>query len=194
MTLTTGAAAVAGSRVVVFVEWAQATRTLSSLSGGGLTWTVDFQTKESNNNHLAIASAYAPSGLASGTSLKATFSGSVTHGLIAAASFTGVAATSPVDATASATQAGVRAWTAALTTVNPTDLVVGLSTIDANTTDTPTAPNAEIHDFGNSAYYGWATTVYQTATAAGAKTLAGTWAANSGATGNLTIAVAYKAA
>jgi hypothetical protein len=191
MTLTTAGAAAAGSRV--FVEWNNSTRTLTSLAGGGLTWTVDFQAKESNNNHLAIASANAPAGLPSGTVLTATFSGSVTHGLIAAASFTGIAGTSAVDGTGSTTGAGVRAWSASVTTTNATDLVLAFSTIDANTTSTATAPATEIHDFGDVNFYGWATTAYSTAAAAGAQTIAGTWAANTGAIGNLTIAVAYKA-
>ena len=95
MRFTTSAAAVARSRVFVFVTWNNATRTLTSLSGGGLTWTVDVQAKDSSNTHGAIASASAPAGLVSGTALTATFSGSVGHGLMAAASFTGIASTVP---------------------------------------------------------------------------------------------------
>ncbi len=178
----------------MFVQWANASRTLSSVAGGGLTWTVDFQAKESNNEHLAIASADAPAGLASGTVVTATFSGSVTLGLMSGASFTGIASASPVDAATSATQAGVRPWTATVTRTNATDLVLGVSTIDANATSTATAPNTEIHDFGNSAYFSWMTSTYAITSATGATTVAGTWSANSGAIGNLTLAVAYKGA
>ena len=193
MTLTTSGTAVAGARVFVFVSWTHSTRTLTSVSGGGLTWTVDRQQKAAGNNaRVAIASAAAPTGLASGVVLTATFSGPVTHGLIAATSFTGIATSAPVDATAGATGTGT-AWTASATTTNANDLVLGFSTIDANATSTATAPNTEIHDFGNASYYGWATSVYRIETTTGAKTTSGTWSTSSGSTGNVTIAVAYKA-
>jgi hypothetical protein len=179
--------------VVVFVGWNNSTRTLASLSGGGLTWTVDGQVRDANNDNLGIASADAPAGLASGLVLTATFSGSVTHGLISAASFTGIAAASPVDAVASTTQAGVAAWAATVTTLNASDLVVGVSTIDANTTSTPTAPNLEIFDFGDPNYWGWMNGVYRIESAAGAKTVNGSWASATGSTSNATLAIAYKA-
>jgi Abnormal spindle-like microcephaly-assoc'd, ASPM-SPD-2-Hydin len=192
MTLTTSGAAVAGARVFVFVSWTHSTRTLTSVTGGGLTWTVDRQQKATGNNaRVAIASAAAPTGLASGVVLTATFSGPVTHGLIAAASFTGVATTAPVDATGSATGTGT-AWSGSVTTTNANDLVLGFSTIDANATSAPTAPNTEIHDFGNTSYYGWATSVYRIETTTGTKTVNGTWSSSSGSTGSVTIVVAYK--
>jgi hypothetical protein len=193
MTLTTNGAAVTGARVFLFVSWTHSTRTLMSVSGGGLTWTVDRQQKAAGNNaRVAVASAPAPSGLASGVVLTATFPGPVGHGLIAAASFTGIAAASPVDATASSTGSGT-AWSTSVTTINSDDLVIGFSTIDANATSTAATPNTEIHDFGNTAYYGWATTVYRIETTSGAKVTNGTWSSSSGATGSVTIAVAYKA-
>jgi hypothetical protein len=194
MTLTTSAAAVASSRVVVYVVWYQATRTLTSVSGGGLTWTVDAQAKNSSNFHVAIASAPAPFGLNPSQVLTATFSGSVTHGLIAAASFTGVATTAPIDVTANSSQAGVVAWSANATTTNANDLVLGWSTIDANATSIPTAPNTEIHDFGDANFYSWATSTYRIESAAGLKTVNGTWSRNTGSTANATLVVAYKAA
>jgi hypothetical protein len=193
MTLTTAAAAVAHARVVLFVGWNDASRTLLSVSGGGLTWTVDGQVKDANNDHLGIASADAPAGLATGIVLTATFSASVTHGLISAASFTGIAAAAAVDAVASTTQAGVAAWSASVTTLNASDLVVGVSTIDANTTSTPTAPNLEIFDFGDVNYWGWMNGVYRIESAAGAKTVNGSWASAAGSTSNATLAIAYKA-
>src|SRR4029079_858221 len=163
-------------------------------SGGGLTWTVDRQQKAAgNNSRVAIASAPAPSGLASGIVLTATFSGPVVHGLIAAASFTGIATTSAVDATGSATATGT-AWSASVTTTNANDLVIGFTTIDANATSTAAAPNTEIHDFGNASYYGWASSVYRIESTTGAKALNGTWSSSSGATGGVTIAVAYPRA
>jgi len=192
MTLTTSGAAAANSRVFLFISWTHSTRTLTSVSGGGLTWTVDRQQKAAgNNSRVAIASAPAPAGLANGTVLTATFSGPVVHGLIAAASFTGIATTSPVDVTGSATASGT-AWSASAATTNANDLVLGFTTIDANATSTPTAPNIEINDFGVTSYYGWATTVYRIESTTGTKTVNGTWSTSSGATGGVTIVVAYR--
>jgi len=192
MALTTTAAAAAHSRVFVFVQWNNSTRTLTSVSGGGLTWTVDIQAKEANNEHLAIASADNPAGLAAGATITATFSGSAGHGLIAGASFTGVSAQTPLDATASSTGSGSRTWSATLTTQNASDLVLAVSTIDANTTSTTSQPATEIHDYGDVNYYAWQTSAYQTTTSPGTQTTTGTWAANTNATGNLTITAAYK--
>jgi hypothetical protein len=195
MTINTSGAAAAGSRVFVFVNWNNSTRTLTSVSGGGLTWTVDVQAKATNGNtRAAIASAQAPSGLPTNTQLKATFSGSVTHGLISAASFKGIAAASPLDGTASTTQAGVVGWTCSVATTNPSDLVLGWSGIDANATSTATAPNIELQDFGDANYYQWATSVYRIESSVGAKTVNGTWSRNTAATSNLTLCAGYKAA
>jgi len=194
LTLTTTAAAAAGSRVFAFVDWTNSTRTLSSVTGGGLTWTVDVQAKATNSSiRQAIASAPAPAGLAANTVLQATFSGSVGHGLISAASFTGIATTTPLDTTATGTQAGVTNWPCTLTTTNANDLVLGWSTIDANATSTATAPNTEIHDFGDANYYGWATSVFRIEASTGAKTVSGTWSTNNLASSNLSVCAAYKA-
>ncbi len=192
-TLTTTAAAAAGSRVFVIVNWNHASRMLSSVSGGGLTWTIDRQAKDTSNFHGAIASAAAPAGLAAGTVMTATFSASVTKGLMAAASFTGIASTSPLDAAGSNVQGGAAAWTASVTTTNANDLVLGWSGIDTNATSTPTAPSAEIQDFGQASYHGWATSVYRIEATAGAKTVSGTWSRTSGATANVTVVAAYRA-
>jgi len=195
ITLTTTGAAAPGSRVFVFVNWTQATRTLSSVTGGaGLTWTIDTQAKATNGNtRAAIASVYAPNGLPANTLITATFTGSVTHGLIAAASSTGIAQTSPVDVVNANTQAGVVGWTCSVTTTNPNDLVLGWSGIDANATSTSTAPNVEIQDFGDANYYMWSTSVYRIESTAGAKTVNGIWSRNTSATSNLTLCAAYKA-
>ncbi len=192
-TLKTAAAATTGARVFVFVNWNHASQTLASVSGGGLTWTVDRQAKDTSNFHGAIASASAPAGLAAGTVITATFSGSVAKGLIAVASFTGIASTSPLDVAGNNLQAGAAAWTASVTTTNANDLVLAWSSIDANALSTPIAPNVEIQDFGNGGYDNWATSDYRIETTAGAKTVNGTWSRTSGATANVTVVAAYRA-
>jgi hypothetical protein len=112
---------------------------------------------------------------------------------MAAGSFNGIAATSPLDGTGVSNQGAVAAWSCSVTTTNPSDLVLAWSGFDANTTSTPTAPSTELHDFGDANYYQWATSDYRIESTAGAKTVAGTWASTSLATSNLTICAAYKA-
>jgi hypothetical protein len=193
MSLTTTDVASAQSRVVAFVVWA-GSRTLTSFAGGGLTWTVDGQAPGPYNDYrVGIVSAYAPSGLPNGTVLTATFSGSVNHGNISAASFLGIATTNPVDAVGSSSQLGVTGWTTGITTTNASDLVVGASIMDALVNNTPTAPNILIHSFQNPNFYSSLTTEYQIDTTAGAKTVNGTWAGTTtGSIENATIAIAYK--
>ena len=192
MTLTTSGAAAPNARVFLFVSWHHGSRTLTSVSGGGLTWTVDVQAKDTTNYRAGIASASAPAGLPAGTAITATFSGSVTHGLVAGASFTGIAPSAALDGTSGGSQAGVTGWTRTVTTTNANDLVLGWSGIDRNTTSTPAAPNTEIHDFGNAAFGEWATSVYRIESTAGQKTVSGTWLSASGATANITVAAAYR--
>jgi hypothetical protein len=112
---------------------------------------------------------------------------------MAAASFTGVTSASPLDGTGTATQGAIANWSCTLTTTNPSDLVLGWSGIDANTTSTPTAPSTEIHDFGDTNYFEWASSVFRVDTTASSKTVAGTWLRTTSATSNLTICAAYKA-
>jgi hypothetical protein len=153
---------------------------------------VDAQVKDSSKYHGAIASASAPTGLAAGTVITATFSGSVTHGLISAASFTGIASTNPVERSGTNTQRGVAAWTDSVTTTNANDLVLGWSGLDAVTTSTPGAPNVEIHDFSNTVFGQSGTSVYRIESTVGAKTVNGTWLNRTGATANNTTVVAYR--
>jgi hypothetical protein len=192
MTLTTNAAAAANTRIFLFVNWNHTSRALTSVSGGSLTWTVDQQVKDGAKFHGAIASASAPAGLAAGTVITATFSGSVVHGLIAAASFGGIATTNPVDRIGSSIQRGVAAWTDTITTTNANDLVLGWSGLDTVTTSTPGAPSTEIHDFSNSAFDQSATSVYRIETTLGVKTVAGSWLNRAGSTANGTVVASYR--
>ena len=195
MKMTTTKAAAAGTRVFAFVNWSSGSSTLSSVSGGGLTWTVDGQVKGVLSNYrVGIASAYAPLGLPAGTALTATFSASAIHGDMAAASFKSIATATPVDVVAKSTQNAVVNWSASITTVNPNDLVLGASIFDGQVTNTPTAPNLLIHSFSNSDFYSALTSEYQVVTTAGPKTVNGTWSGNTtGSSTNATIVVAYKA-
>ena len=124
--------------------------------------------------------------------LTATFAQNVTSGLIAAASFTGIAASSTPDVTGINLQGGVAGWKASVTTTNASDLVLGWSGIDTNTTNTAASPNTKLFDFGNTTFGEHATAEYQIATTTGTNTVAGKWANASGATANSTVVAAYR--
>lgn len=77
--LNTSVTVAAGSWIVIVCGMAASSaRSLTSVSGGGLTWVVEVTT--SNTRAVAIARAYAPAGLASGTALTMTWSGTTTNG------------------------------------------------------------------------------------------------------------------
>lgn len=192
MTLKTATAASAGARIVVGITWSSSA-TLGSVKGGGLAWTVDAQTVDSSGNHAALASAAAPSGLAAGTTLKAQFSAGVTYGLVFAASFTGIAPTNAVDGSGSNAQAASRAWSAGVTAAAG-DLVVAWATIDAIAADTPTQPYEQVVRLANSSFWGSAAAVWGVASTDGSQSVSGTWGNKSGATGDATVAVAYRPA
>lgn len=80
--VTTSGAIAAGSRIILCVGWRTAT-TLSSCSGGSLTWTIDRQLQDASlARNGAFVSAYAAAGLASGTVITLTFSGNTTAKLV----------------------------------------------------------------------------------------------------------------
>jgi hypothetical protein len=90
--LTTTAAVAANARVVVFVSWFSSLgRTVTGVTIGGTAATQD-KHATNGSDFYDIWSAHIPGGLASGSTITATFSGSVAGGmLIGAGSFTGVA-------------------------------------------------------------------------------------------------------
>jgi hypothetical protein len=197
--LTTGAAAAAGSRVFVFVWWYDATATLTSGSwGGGLSWVADhqFHGTIAGDQNIGIGSADAPSGLASSTAITPTFSAAVDFGPgIAAASFTGVetGASGYVDVTSTGKEDFEETWTTNnLVTTNADDLLLGLSVVDYTPgAHTATAPAAEIHEW-NTEGAQYAASVYRIVSATSTYQVGGVWSATVAFQHN--IGVAYKAA
>lgn len=102
ISVTTTAAIAPGARVIVFAGQADRTISITGVSGGGLTWTVDKQQTNAAAifNFSAICSAHAPSGLASGTTITVTFSGTTFERLMGVMSLLGVHTTTPIDTTA----------------------------------------------------------------------------------------------
>jgi hypothetical protein len=166
-----------------------------------LTWVIDKQTTTVNPGGtgwilLAKVSAQAPSGLPSGTTVTATFSASASGARsIAGSSFTGVAASSPVDGTppgvASYTTA---AWATNSVTVSGGSLVSGATTeVQTNLTSTPatsTPATIEEYDINGGAGSFAATGAYRIdGGLGGTYTVAGTW---SGTAIGIALIVAYK--
>lgn len=168
--------------------------TLTSVSGGGLTWSVDASGDYSGGNpqYVAIASAQAPSGLASGTTLTFNFSGSVQYKTVGAMSFTGVAASSALDVAGTDQEvAGTLAWSTGSLSVAAGSVIVGFSWNEgASSGSTITGPSVEAWEDLHGDGFG-ATAGYQIVAAGGSASVAGTWGAG---TTHLDIGAAYLAA
>lgn len=176
------------------VGWFSSTVTLSSVTGGSLTWTIDKQFKSGSVN-AALVSAQAPAGLAGSTVLTANYSATTTGRAIGGGYFTGVATSAPGDGSASASSGGTQTpWTAGgVATTNADDVVVGAAMGDLGGTaglSTPTAPWLEILDFNLGASGDQYTMVYRIVSSTATYTPAGTWAVAAVTTG---VAAAYMA-
>jgi hypothetical protein len=170
--LVTTQSVASGAWIFAVVGWRSAA-TLNSLSGGSLTW--EIVASHTNAQSIAIVRAYAPSGLASSTTITATWSASTFQRKIGAASFAGGAAGSEVQDTGTG-GASTAAWSATADTTTNNALVIGVSGQDSNTSSTPDGNSTELVDFqqgGSSA----ATMVYRIVTGTGASTVGGTWSA-----------------
>lgn len=171
--VNTSANIAVGGFIVASVGWWSAAQTLSSVTGGGLTWAIAIQRKHASNNVSdAIVYAQAPSGLASVTTLTANFSGSVNGRQIGISSFAGVTTSSPVDTTATGDNT-TTAWTVS-GTVAAGSLLIGTSHADDFRTSTITSPSIEALDWNDGANTGQ-TTGYRIEATGGTYAVAGTW-------------------
>jgi hypothetical protein len=192
---TTTATIPAGGKHWVVVGWFFTTTTVTGISDGTNTYTVDVQ-GNTGDCSLAIASADCPAGLASGTVVTATFgSASTADRQICGMYSTGVqSGVGAAYGAVSQNQGSTATWSSTATTTNNGDILIGGSHWEdgAPATDTPSGGNTEVHDFstgGGSSV----TTVYQIGTGASIAAQ-GTWSLTAGATGLRSSAVAYKAA
>lgn len=199
-TLTTSAAAASNSRIILFGLWNDATSVMTGGAWGtSLTWVVDKQYEDDvsgTNYHLAIASADAPSGLASSTSITPTFDSAVDFGPgFAAVSFTGLetGASGYVDVTSNGKSDFEEVWTTNnLVTTNADDLLVGFSVQADLTAHAAAANHTEIHEWTPEGSNEGAT-VYRIVASTGTYNPGGTWSAGS-VFYQLNIGIAYKAA
>lgn len=175
---------------------------VSSVSGGSLSWTVDKAAAGETGSFpgggttVGIASAQAPSGLASGTVITCNLSGtSDPDVVIGGASFTGVKTSSPVDGTpplVTGTDGSGAGWATTSQSLSAGSLLVGMCyepLSGGGLTNTPTAPAAELFDTSDS-ILGAGVMVYRIEPSAGSYNLAGTWSGNAG---SLFASVAYLA-
>jgi hypothetical protein len=197
---TTTAAAAAGSRIIVCVGDFNATVTVSSVSGGGLTWVKDEEDATGHNARGAVFSADAPSGLASGTTITATYSATADSRWICAQSFTGIAtgASGYLTGTPPTATNAFGGTTFTLPSITPADanaLIFGLISLDGVTADvvswTSTGAN-EIQTIFNATTTEGGSTGYRIVSSIAAYALAGTFSVAPGEQGYNS--VAYKAA
>jgi Tfp pilus assembly protein PilZ len=171
---TTNVAVASGARIFLAVSWFQATETLASVAGGSLTWTIPAQTQNGNQG-VALVYADAPAGLASGTTITATFSTTAGFRAIVGASMTG-GTTGAAQGAATAT-GNSNAHTINVTTTTDNAIVVEATILNAaaGSAHTPTAPAIELVD-ATTAGGEQITLDYRTTTTATAYTIAGGWA------------------
>lgn len=193
--LTTSGAAPSGAKVFVLIAYFQSGVTCSGISdnGPGLTWTIDHQSNTALGTGVVIASADAPSGLASGTVITANFSATINfQSYIAAMSATGGKTGNFAYGAVHQEQSSTASWSSTGITVASGDLLIGISHWEDSVvaTSTPSGGNTEVHDInagGGSAM----TTVYQVGTGASIAAQ-GTWSVSAA---NLnSAAVAYPVA
>lgn len=152
--------------------------TANSLTGGGLTWTVDVNPHAASNS-LAIVSAGTSAGWAGGN-IVLTFSASANIGSAAAMFLPGAenASSGFLDGTAVGSTGTGTAWSAGSVTLGAaTSIVVAAvfgDTTGANV-NAPTAPSTEVHDDFNSGFGIGLATEYRLPGSSGSYNLAGTF-------------------
>jgi hypothetical protein len=195
VTLTTTATVSSNAFIVVGVMPYEGTTTLSSVSGGGLTWSVD-KTEIAGISAigLGIASAQAPAGLASGTNITFTFSDALGGPRWAGGmSLLGVKTSSPLDGTPPAAVRGTTAaWATNSQTIQAGSCAVALQFAENTATaNTPTAPALQAWELLVGGGPSGMRMDYDVRSSTGSANIAGTMG---GASVNGSILVAYLAA
>jgi hypothetical protein len=142
-------------------------------------------------HRLRLSQRRLPLGLASGTTITATFSVAVDGRAIGGFHFTGVETASALDTTPSPNGQTVATLTSnSLTTANAGEVVIGFSHMEAQRTSTPTSPSLEALDWNSASTLSW-TLCYRIEASPSSYTFAGTWR---GGTNVVAVAAADKAA
>lgn len=183
LTLTTNQTVASGGFIVLFAKWFRVGSPLVSIDGGGLTWNIDVQGSAAGltNVYGAIVSAQAPSGLASGTVLTATWTATAESVSLGAMSFTGVKTSSALDTTVGPVGVSVAAsgWTTGNASIAAGSVLVGVSGEETGTvgSSTPVAPSVESWDVLDCSS-NVRTMAYRIESSAGSYEVAGTYSGN----------------
>jgi hypothetical protein len=191
--MTTSASVPSGGKIVVGITY-YGNFAVSSVSGGSLSWTVDVGQNSPGDASFrtAIASADAPSGLSSGSTITANFGGSSDVACLGAFYITGAETSSPIDATGGAGfTVSTTTASATVTTTNADDLIAQAMWIDTFSTDiTPAASMNEVYDLAQTDG-GELEIAYRVVSSTGSYTIGGTFTPGRAW---VVAGVAYKAA
>ena len=176
--LTTTATAAANTWIMVAMgTFGGATLSSGSDNGPGLTW-VDVANAANGSVRAHFMRAWAPSGMASGTIITATMSGSTGERKIGAVSFTGANSASALENSATATGSGT-AFSVSPTAATSDALVILSAALNTNSNWTNagqanTVENLDWQFSGSScAAHG-----HRIVTSSGSNTVGGTWGAS----------------
>lgn len=182
---TTNQAVASGAMILLAVcsYSSIATARTHSVAGGSLTWT-EMATAARGSMRVSLFRAFAPSGLASGATITATYSAAATTRALAALSLLGVDTSSPVVGSAGTSTAGAvaAAWTAGSVTPTAIDQwVTGLVMADSSTatTSTPAASWTEDFDWNSTAAGNSFSLIHRFPPDTNALNPSGTWANSS---------------
>jgi hypothetical protein len=177
--VTTNAVATGGCIILGVACFASGSVTGFTVSGGGLTWNTGSSFIASGSLKIRVFYAFAPSGLASGTTLSISDTGGGANDNMAAAiSLLGVNTTGTISSSAGSGATGA-GWSTGNILANNGDAMVGFAFEDGSgtATSTPTSPAVEFADFNDATQTEAFTAAYKL-TVAGTDVIAGTWSAS----------------
>lgn len=191
ITVTTGAVVASNGFIVLQTMIFGSTALLNSVSGGGLTWTVDIQDIWGPNSGVrtGYARAYAPSGLASSTVITPTFSSADagTPYVFGVSSWLGVKTSSPVDvldgpdhSLSGSGGTGINAWSSNSKSIQAGSLLLACAFDDSSSAgNTPTSPSLQAWDKPDGGGFGGCC-CYRIEASAGSYQVAGTFGGPTG--------------
>lgn len=186
---STTSAVASGAHIICIVGWFHNGASTVAVSGGSLTWTEDVVLR-SGSVHISIQRAYAASGLASSTTITATFTGATPDSILGACSYTGIDTTGTVVASGSGSGTGTGWSSGSVASTSGNALIGGAFEDGATTASTPTSPGVE--EFEKQVAGQTETlTMVDKVSVSGSDSIAGTWGTS---TTWIAAAVCYKAA
>lgn len=194
--ITTNVTVASNGLIVIAAASDNPATLLSSVSGGGLTWTVDKSAASTVSlDVVGLASAPAVAGLASGTTITATFDLAGTSKMIGGLSLVGADLTaSRVDGTPNANDTSGTSWTTLSYTIAAGSVLVAGAEYDLNRSATATSPSIKAWEVLEATGGNALAQAYRIEPSAGSYVVAGTWVSGLAGSGQENIAVAYKAA